>query len=57
MVQKPGSVDISAFLKKLSVFSTLRQICMRPLGKESMAKEVKSRDEAGGTKSADMDEF
>lgn len=30
---------------------------MTALEKELMAKEVKTRDEAGGTKSADMDEF
>lgn len=30
---------------------------MIPLEKELMAKEIKTRDEAGGTRSADMDGF
>lgn len=37
--------------------SQILEICMTALEKELMAKEVKTRDEAGETKSADMDGF
>lgn len=58
MVQKPGLIDISTFSKKLPVFSTqIFEICMTALEKELTAKKVKTRDEAGGTKSAEMDGF
>ena len=53
------SMDISAFPKEYVrvLDSQAFEICMIPLEKELMAKEIKTRDEAGGTRSADMDGF
>lgn len=50
MVQKPGSIDISAFPKRLSVFSTLGsfEICITALEKELMAKDVKNERRGWG---------